>query len=258
MGQIIRLNTVFTNKKLPTFLDRDVSMLEAELRAHPNLQAFWDFSDLDALKLSGEKIVQVTDKSTFARHLQTDAGVAPSINRTLLGGIPSAHFDGASAMESVDNVLNARWNKLTYVAFLIKTEVTTTNTIAMVGNTNAYVSLYISNSDIAANSGALRLKQPVIGTPLDIITSYDFKEAKSGIITPEGSSFEQGAKRTLTDNKLYVGKWSDGANPDHGQNFKGYIGHLMVFNDYIANDPLMTDILQEYSRRKYGTPMWEL
>ena len=128
----------------------------------------------------------------------------------------------------------------------------------MVGNTNAYVSLYISNSDIAANSGALRLKQPVIGTPLDIITSYDFKEAKSGIITPEGSSFEQGAKRTLTDNKLYVGKWSDGANPDHGQNFKGYIGHLMVFNDYIANDPLMTDILQEYSRRKYGTPMWEL
>lgn len=257
MGQIIRLNTVFTNKKLPVFLDRDVSMLEAELKAHPNLQAFWDFSDVASLKLTGDKIVQVTDKSAFGRHLVADAGVAPTLNQYVLGGVPSAFFDGTAAMQSVDSVLNARWSKLTYVIFLTKTETTTTNTIAMVGNTNAYVSVYLSNAEIAANSGALRLKQPVIGTPLDIITSYDFKTARSTIITPEGKATEQGAKRTLTDNKLYLGKWSDGANPDRGQNFKGYVGHVMVFNDYLGDDPLMIDLLQEYARRKYGTPMWE-
>lgn len=257
MGQIIRLNTVFTNKKLPVFLDRDVSMLEAELKAHPNLQAFWDFSDVGALKLTGDKIVQVADKSVFGRHLTADVGVAPTFNQYVLGGVPSAFFDGATAMQSIDNVLNARWSKLTYVIFLTKTETTTTNTIAIVGNTNAYVSVYISNSDIAANSGAVRIKQPVIGTPLDIITSYDFKSARSAIITPEGKATEQGTKRTLTDNKLYLGKWSDGANPDRGQNFKGYVGHVMVFNDYIADDPLMIDLLQEYARRKYGTPIWE-
>lgn len=183
MGQIIRLNTVFTNKKLPVFLDRDVSMLEAELKAHPNLQAFWDFSDVASLKLTGDKIVQVTDKSVFGRHLVADAGVAPTFNQYVLGGVPSAFFNGTAAMQSVDNVLNTRWSKLTYVIFLTKTEATTTNTIAMVGNTNAYVSVYLSNAEIAANSGALRLKQPVIGTPLDIITSYDFKIARSTIIT---------------------------------------------------------------------------
>ncbi len=61
----------------------------------------------------------------------------------------------------------------------------------------------------------------------------------------------------MTNNKLYLGKWSDGVNPDHGQNFKGYIGHIMVFNDYIPNDSLMIDLLQEYARCKYGMPSWE-
>ncbi len=69
------------------------------------------------LKLTDEKIVQVGDKSPFGRNLFAGLDTAPMLNRYILGGAPSALFDGTSAMQSSGEVLNANWGKLIYVIF---------------------------------------------------------------------------------------------------------------------------------------------
>lgn len=261
MGQIVRLNTVFGNKNLPVIIDRDISAIEAEIRALPGLRAFWDMSDSSVRTVSNGKITKILDKSKTGNHLIAEAATAPVLDNSILGGASSAYFDGSAGMVSEGNLAERAWDKLTFVIFAMKSEVTTPiNTVLIVGKTNATVSVYSNNNNIGINSANLFLTTGggLIGKPLSIIASTLFSENRSAIRMEERHvSSANLAPRTLKAEPIYVGKWSDGADPNNAINWKGYIGHVMVFEDFLEENQYASDLLLEYSRRKYNTPAWE-
>ena len=261
MGQLIKLNTVFANTGLPVIIDRNIQAVEAEIRALPELRAFWDMGDPSAITVSDGRIVRVADKSASGNHLVADAATAPVLDHSVLGGASSAYFDGTASMVSEHDALKADWKKLTIVVFALKTEVTDPdNNILAVGKTNAYVSVYVGNLKISVNSANLALNPQggVVGRPLSVVASTDFIGNRSTIRTENEHKTGSGlAQRRLRDEPLYIGKWSDGADEKKAGSWKGYIGHVMVFEDYVEDKQYISDLLLEYARRKYNTPAWE-
>lgn len=260
MGQLVRLNTVFGNKKLPVIIDRDISALEAEIRALPGLRAFWDMSDPAVRNVSVGRIVKITDKSALGNHLTATPEQAPLLDNSILGGVSSAYFDGSKGMVSDADAFKASMNNMTIVVFAMKSEATTpASSILIAGQTNAYVTVYTSNAHIAINSANLNLaKGNLIGKPLSLIASTDFSANRSTIRDDKG--FNSGANltpRKLKDEPALVGKWPASANPDNASGWKGYVGHVMVFDGYIADNQYTSNLLLEYARRKYNTPAWE-
>ena len=155
MGQLVRLNTVFGNKKLPVIIDRDISALESEILSLPNLRGFWDMSDTASRTVSGGKITKILDKSA-AKHLVATQSSAPIVDDSVLGGLSSAYFDGSVGMASEGNVFNAAWDKVTFVVFAVKSEITNPiNTVLVAGKTNTTVTIYTNNSNIGINSANL-------------------------------------------------------------------------------------------------------
>ena len=261
MGQIVRLNTVFGNKNLPVIIDRDISALEAEILALPGLRGFWDMSDAAARTVSGGKITKIIDKSSAGNHLIAESLTAPVVDDSVLGGISSAYFDGAAGMFSEGDFFNADWDKVTFVIFAVKSEVTNpANTILVAGKTNALVTVYTNNANIGINSANLFLNMSgsLVGKPLSMIASSNLTENRSVIRTEDAVAQQSNlTPRKLKTEPIYIGRWSDAADPEKAGGWKGYIGHVMVFNGFIEDSPYTTDLLLEYARRKYNTPSWE-
>lgn len=261
MGQIIRLNTNFGNRKLPVIFDRDVSALEAEILALPGLRGFWDMTDGASRTVSGGKITKILDKSASGNHLIAESTTAPIVDESILGGVSSAYFDGAAGMYSVGDVFNAAWKNITVVVFALKSEITNPgNTILVAGKTNATVAVYASNTSIGINSANLFLNSDgsLPGKPISIVESTNLAEHRSAIRSDE-TIIQRAAltPRSLRTEPIYIGKWSDGADPEKAGGWKGYIGHVMVFEGYLEDNPHISDLLLEYARRKYNTPNWE-
>lgn len=259
MGNITRLNTVFSNNKLPALIDRDVSAIEAEILKHKNLQGFWDFSDKSTMMMSGTSITRVSDKSTKGRNLTTSLATAPTLDNFVLGNMPSAFFDGSKHFETSENVFQASWKNMTIVVFAMKYKATTPgNTILVSTKTYPKIGVYAQNSGIVSNGGVSPLViNNLIGKPLNIINTSDFTLEKTTIRTPNAVSQTVHANRDCVDSPLYVGKWADSGNPSVAINWNGYIGHVMIFDTDLELDPIFMNTLFEYARRKYGTPSWE-
>lgn len=258
MGNITRLNTVFSNSKLPALIDRDVAAIEAEILKHKNLQGFWDFSDKSTMLMSGTSITRVSDKSTKARNLTAALATAPKIDNFALGNMPSAFFDGSSHFETEDNLFQASWKNMTIVVFAMKHKTTTpSNTILVSPKTSPHIGVYTNNTGLSS-SGVIGLSLGnLIGKPLNIINVSDFSLEKTTLRTPNAVNQTTHANRDCVDSPLYVGKWADSGNPNTAINWNGYIGHVMIFDADLELDPIFTNTLFEYARRKYGTPSWE-
>lgn len=261
MGQLVRLNTVFGNKRLPVIIDRDISALESEILSLPNLRGFWDMSDTASRTVSGGKITKILDKSAAANHLVADHSSAPVVDGSVLGGLSSAYFDGSVGMVSEGNVFNAAWDKVTFVVFAVKSEITNPiNTVLVAGKTNATVTLYTNNSNIGINSANLFLNGGVNlpGKPISVIASTNLTENRSAIRSEESVVQQSNlAPRTLKTEPIYIGRWPENADQEKAIGWKGYIGHVMVFNGYIEDSHYISDLLLEYARRKYNTSAWE-
>lgn len=258
MGNITRLNTVFSNNKLPALIDRDVSAIEAEILKHKNLQGFWDFSDKSTMMMSGTSITRVSDKSTKGRNLTTSLATAPTLDNFVLGNMPSAFFDGSKHFETTENVFQANWKNMTIVAFAMKHKATRpANTILVSPKTSPNIGIYTNNVSLSS-SGVISLNLgTLVGKPLNIINTSDFALEKTVIRTPNEVNQAVHANRDCVDSPLYVGKWADSGNPNTAISWNGYIGHVMIFDTDLELDPIFMNTLFEYARRKYGTPSWE-
>lgn len=259
MGNITRLNTVFSNNKLPALIDRDVSAIEAEILKHKNLQGFWDFSDKSTMMISGTSITRVSDKSSKGRNLTASLAKAPTLDNFVLGNMPSAFFDGSTHFETSENVFQANWKNMTLVVFAVKhTTTIPQNTILISPKTTPHIGVYAQNHALAANSSSVQMiVNNLIGKPLSIISSSDFTLEKSTIRTPTSAKQTTHSNRDSVDSPLYIGKWADSGSSSSATNWHGYIGHIMIFDTDLELDPIFMNTLFEYARRKYGTPSWE-
>ena len=260
MGQVIVLNTSFTNPNLPALIDRDVTALEAEILKHPNLMGFWDFSDVTKItKNSDGVITKVADKSAKNRALTASAENGPTYDALTVGNMPTAYFNGSKFLTSETTIFKSDWNNMSIVVFALKPEATNpANTMLTSYKGSTSYSLYTANNAISLNAGRARLvKEPIVGMPLNIIASTDFNTDTSWLRTPYMTNSATKADLKATEDYLYVGRWSDGGDETSAGRWNGYIGHVMVFNQNLEMDPIFMDLLLEYGRRKYGTPLWE-
>lgn len=261
MGQLVRLNTVFANQDLPVIIDRNIAVIEAEIRALPSLRAFWDFGDSSVRTMSGDKITRIADKSAVGNHLTAEIALAPTLDGSILGGASSAYFDVNHGMTSSFSAFETATGKLTFVAFAMKSEATNpANTVLLCGKSNATVSVYTNNNNIAINSANLFLtsSETIVGKPLSIVASTDFTTHKSTIQDDyRKTSGTDLTARKLKSEPIYIGKWTDGADTSRASGWKGYIGHVMVFDGYLEDNQYVVDLLLEYARRKYNTAAWE-
>lgn len=259
MGQIIRLNTVFSNRNLPAIVDRDVSALEATILKHPNLQGFWDFGDKSTLTLSSNKITKILDKSANANPLIAISDVAPTLDNLTLKGISSGYFAGSQYLVSENTAYKSTWAEMTMVVFALKPEATSSPaaTILASRKTTSSYALYMDNGSVSLNAGRAKfLVDTVVGKPLNIIASTVFETNESILRTPENLATGVRANLKAEDDYLYLGRWYDGADESHAAPWKGYIGHIMMFDKNLEKDPIFMDLLFEYARRKYATPLW--
>lgn len=120
--------------------------------------------------------------------------------------------------------------------------------------------IYANNSNIGINSANLFLNGGgnLPGKPISVIASTNLTENRSTIRSEESVVQQSNlAPRTLKTEPIYIGKWPESANPEVAIGWKGYIGHVMVFNGYIEDSQYISDLLLEYARRKYNTSAWE-
>ncbi|MCL7711497.1 hypothetical protein LQU74_02945 [Actinobacillus pleuropneumoniae] len=261
MGHIIRLNTVFSNKNLPAIVDRDTESLESIILNHPNLQGFWDFSDLRTLTLVGSSITKVTDKSKNKISLVAPADTAPELDSLTLKNMASGYFNGNKFMTSEDIVFKNNWKENTIVIFAQKPIVTQNPEITILVSrkkTSSYV-VYVDNRSIALNAGRARIigDNVITGKPLNIIASTVFETNESHLRTPNAYNANARPALTAADDHVFVGRWWDDYDAKTASNWNGYIGHVMIFDKNLEKEPIFMDLLLEYSRRKYGTPLWD-
>lgn len=260
MGHIIRLNTVFSNKNLPSIVDRDVSAIEATILAHPNLQGFWDFGDKSTLTITSNKITKVADKSRNNNPLIATSDVSPSLDNLTLKGVSSAYFAGGQYLVSEQPVYKSVWKELSMAVFALKPNAKTTPAQLMLASRKTVSSygLYFDDNNIALNAGRARIKtqNSLAGQPLNVIASTVYDTNASYLRTPYQYNFGVRENLRAEDDYLYIGRWWDGADEATVGRWQGYVGHVIMFDKNLENDPIFMDLLLEYGRRKYGTPLW--
>lgn len=248
MGFIIRLNTTFTNARLPLFEDFDAASLEAQILSMPTLRAFWDPSSSAHRTVSSGKVTQLTDRSGHGHHfVQATLGSAPALAAGVLNGKDGIQFTEAEEMTAT-GVFGS--NVQTVVALLYPTGVTGASAIFLSDKNSNRKNFYVGNATkLRALSGGAELDVPSLSARLvNYMVGFNITGNVSRLYGAGGSVTGTVGSQLTTAGDAYLGRWSVDQS---GNKYSGYIGQVLVFDEDIGVNSALRSLLNEYALRKY-------
>lgn len=253
---LIRLPLTSANTALPILQLWDWAPIRARLLQLPTLRAFYDFCDFSTLTIADStRIAAVADLSPNARHLAAAADDRPTWNPTAYGFMGGASFydnrmiaasgwTGVGLRYSVAGAQLASGADSTSRILVANTADNSANYYAALVSGSGWLRTFSADVDRNTGAGFTTEVQPWIMTadrrvspgPISI---RDFKGGVSaGTTTRLGPS-----------GGIVVGGWSDSAAATN--RFRGLIGHVAIFDEDLAMNPSVRELLAEYSRRRY-------
>lgn len=251
MGQVIRLDTSFNNNNLKKLIDYNFEDIKSQILSLPTLRAFYDATDVGNLVVSGGKVTQLKDLSVNNLHFnQPVTAKAPNHSAAAFGNIGGLYFNGLQSMKAAG--LFSGSAKGTIVIFMHATGLTTgASKIIFSDAARQDKAIYAQNAQLLAfNAKTTMALTGVDSKYLNFVTAYDgtndtatiYADGKSSAGAMSGAGAPTGAAN--------LGTWTDTLSSN---NYIGYIGHVMVFDEDLSKNKVVRDLLTEYAKRKYRT-----
>lgn len=252
MGQVIRLDTSFNNNNLKKLIDYNFEDIKSQILSLPTLRAFYDATDTSTMTFgAGGAVTQLKDLSANALHfVQATTSKAPTHSTAGLNGVGGLYFNGSQSMKAAGLFSGSAKGT---VVVLMNASGSTTNASKIVFSDAAQQSkaFYAQNTQLLAFNANVSLPVSSVNTKiLNFVTAYD-STSNTATIYAEGKS-NAGAMSALgaPTGAANLGTWTDTLS---NNNYIGYIGHVMIFDEDLSKNKVVRDLLTEYAKRKYRT-----
>lgn len=247
-GLAIRVNQALSG---PTLITYDSDKYRAQIAKLPSCRAIYEFCNLSSItKDDSNRVSQVNDLGPNALHLTATGDDRPTlVSGAVAGSFPAVYFDGT--------------NKLQGEFFSGAERITVAISLLATGSTDSTSRVFLSDAGAAqpnwiCTSTQLRmLTTDVIATISSPSTTFfqpkftlDGVAAVGRIYPSTGTTNSFDAlTRPKPSGAGNVGHWDDAAAD--GNNYIGYVGHMVVLDEDVTNNPAVNTLLDDYFQRLF-------
>ncbi|MCD8568182.1 MAG: hypothetical protein LRY50_07505 [Geovibrio sp.] len=249
-GRLLRILDATFSSSLPQYISYDASALKQQILSWKNLQAFYDFGDANTITADGSsKVSQVNDQGPKALHLTASGSFRPTF---VAGSIPGSsgaagiYFDGTNKLTNA-NLFSGN-PRGTIIIGLYATGLTdATSRIFLSTAASASTNFFAVQTQLRMFSSTVVLTVPAVNTRFFCpMFSWDTLAGKGNIISSIGANnFQGNTAQPAPVGAGNVGWWNDAAA---GNQYIGYISHLILLNEDISLNPTFKLVIENYEK----------